>query len=482
MLGSVTPPLIVKPNEGSSGDGVFLCRDRAQARRRVLELLEREPSVVVQPFLDLVSEERWIVLDGRPAAALRQGARPTGRDRRGGPRCSTWPRGPPSAPSGWTGPAPSPRHWPGPRPPRWDLRVAAVDLVHGVDGSLQVLEVNSGLSFEHLVRLEPPSGDRPRWPCTTRRSPWPWSTRHPVRSVHSTRSGPAAATEPTSGWVGPAVPADRLTSGWRPTSMAEALDFLHVDLFQAPRPLFRERRRAWPARWPCWPSWAHPQDRIPVVHVAGTAGKGTVAAGIAAALGGPGLDGRAARLAPRLRPARALLGRWPVVPPDEVVDRLDDVLAAAARWPTTRHGPPTFFEVTLAMALVHFVRRGCDVVVLETGLGGRYDATNTVTRADKVAVITRDRPRPRGGAGPHPGGHRRPEGGHPARRAVRPWCCTTAWPRSTTRWWPRRPRPSGADSTWCRPPPPEPGQVAHLVEDLALVRRGGGRAGSAPGS
>lgn len=47
---------------------------------------------------------------------------------------------------------------------------------------------------------------------------------------------------------------------------------------------------------------------------------------------------------------------------------------------------PSFFEITLTMALVHFQREACTWVVLETGLGGRLDATNVVV--PEIAVIT----------------------------------------------------------------------------------------------
>ncbi len=47
----------------------------------------------------------------------------------------------------------------------------------------------------------------------------------------------------------------------------------------------------------------------------------------------------------------------------------------------------TFFEANTAMALLHFARRGCDVVVLETGMGGRLDATTATAPA--VCVLTR---------------------------------------------------------------------------------------------
>ena len=39
---------------------------------------------------------------------------------------------------------------------------------------------------------------------------------------------------------------------------------------------------------------------------------------------------------------------------------------------------PTMFDVTLVMAILYFKERGCDVMILETGLGGRLDSTNAV--------------------------------------------------------------------------------------------------------
>ncbi|CAN5612375.1 folylpolyglutamate synthase/dihydrofolate synthase family protein [soil metagenome] len=47
---------------------------------------------------------------------------------------------------------------------------------------------------------------------------------------------------------------------------------------------------------------------------------------------------------------------------------------------------PTFFEIATALALQHFQQTGCEVVVLETGMGGRLDATNAITPV--VSVIT----------------------------------------------------------------------------------------------
>src|SRR5205807_1384705 len=48
--------------------------------------------------------------------------------------------------------------------------------------------------------------------------------------------------------------------------------------------------------------------------------------------------------------------------------------------------PPTFFEVGTALGFLHFLRRGCDIAVIEVGLGGRFDSTNVLTPL--VSVIT----------------------------------------------------------------------------------------------
>jgi dihydrofolate synthase/folylpolyglutamate synthase len=70
----------------------------------------------------------------------------------------------------------------------------------------------------------------------------------------------------------------------------------------------------------------------------------------------------------------------------EFAEAVEAVLAA---FPSARStdDPLTFFEFNTAMALWHFARRGIDVAILETGLGGRLDATNAVH--PKVTVVTR---------------------------------------------------------------------------------------------
>jgi len=134
----------------------------------------------------------------------------------------------------------------------------------------------------------------------------------------------------------------------------------------------------------------HPHHAFPVVHVAGTKGKGSTVAMIAAILGEAGLRvGRylsphVHRLEERIAvdgrpiPEADLLRSFAAVVP--AVERLD----AAARRRGMRM--PTWFEVVTAVAFDHFARAKVDIAVLETGLGGRLDATN-VSRP-VVSVIT----------------------------------------------------------------------------------------------
>jgi dihydrofolate synthase/folylpolyglutamate synthase len=123
-----------------------------------------------------------------------------------------------------------------------------------------------------------------------------------------------------------------------------------------------------------------PHHRFPVVHVAGTKGKGSTVAMLTAVLQASGhrvgrymsphVDTLEERICVGDRPISAadLVRAFNVVIP--AVEHMD---RAASR----RGGSgPTWFEVLTAVAFVHFARARVDLAVLETGLGGRLDATN----------------------------------------------------------------------------------------------------------
>jgi len=126
----------------------------------------------------------------------------------------------------------------------------------------------------------------------------------------------------------------------------------------------------------------HPERRLPpVVHVAGTNGKGSTVAMIRAGLETAGFRAHVytsphlARFRERIRVAGGLI--------DE-----DRLVALLERCEATNGGEPiTFFEITTAAALLAFAETPGDFTLLEVGLGGRLDATNVVARP-ALSVIT----------------------------------------------------------------------------------------------
>lgn len=125
----------------------------------------------------------------------------------------------------------------------------------------------------------------------------------------------------------------------------------------------------------------HPERSYRAIHIAGTNGKGSVAAMVERGLRAAGL--RTGRYtSPHLDriEERVALDGQPVDRPtfEAVTEHVLDVIDAAveARALTVT---PTFFEVSTAIAFEIFKRAGIDVAIVEVGLGGRYDATNVLT-------------------------------------------------------------------------------------------------------
>jgi dihydrofolate synthase/folylpolyglutamate synthase len=125
----------------------------------------------------------------------------------------------------------------------------------------------------------------------------------------------------------------------------------------------------------------HPERRLPpVIHIAGTNGKGSVQAMLRAGLEGAGRRVHAytsphlVRFHERIRLAGALISEPALA---EVLDECEAANGGA---------PITYFEITTCAALLAFARTPADHTLLEVGLGGRLDATNVVDPA--LCVIT----------------------------------------------------------------------------------------------
>jgi dihydrofolate synthase/folylpolyglutamate synthase len=132
-----------------------------------------------------------------------------------------------------------------------------------------------------------------------------------------------------------------------------------------------------------------PQEQVPVIHVAGTAGKGTVAAYVSEILAGHGL-GVGTHLSPHVV---HLWERFMVNGGPPASRALDDAFAAVVdaveETQADGLGTPSFFEVVNGLMFRLFATLGLDRVVVEVDLGGRFDSTNVIRRRDKLAVITR---------------------------------------------------------------------------------------------
>jgi dihydrofolate synthase / folylpolyglutamate synthase len=116
----------------------------------------------------------------------------------------------------------------------------------------------------------------------------------------------------------------------------------------------------------------NPQDRIKTIHVAGTNGKGSTAAFLSTILSSAGYkvglftSPHLIRFTERVRINGTEIE-------EEVVVRLAGRVIAAAPAATT------FFELVTALAFLHFAEQQVDLAIMETGMGGRFDATNAAS-------------------------------------------------------------------------------------------------------
>ena len=158
---------------------------------------------------------------------------------------------------------------------------------------------------------------------------------------------------------------------------AEAIRFLYdLRLFGAKFGLENTRKLAYLA--------GDPQNQLRFIHVAGTNGKGSTCAMLESIYREAGLhvglftSPHLVSFRERIQVDRRLISE------DEVIRQVSDIQKLLPQFPDDHQ--PTFFEAITVMALRHFAENKCDLVIWETGLGGRLDATNIVTPL--ASVIT----------------------------------------------------------------------------------------------
>ncbi len=127
----------------------------------------------------------------------------------------------------------------------------------------------------------------------------------------------------------------------------------------------------------------NPQEKLRFIHVAGTNGKGSTCAMLESIYRAAGLrvglftSPHLVSFRERIQVNRQLISESDVV---RLVEELQPLLKHSG------DDHPTFFELATVMALKFFAEQKCDLVIWETGLGGRLDATNIVTPL--ASVIT----------------------------------------------------------------------------------------------
>src|SRR5512145_2257235 len=125
----------------------------------------------------------------------------------------------------------------------------------------------------------------------------------------------------------------------------------------------------------------NPQNKYPIIHVAGTKGKGSVCALCASALQAAGYKVGLYTSPHLLDYCERIQINGEPISHEFMIELVEQIKPAVAKIPKL-----TTFEITTAIAFLAFAKQGCHAAVIEVGLGGRLDATNIVM--PKVSVIT----------------------------------------------------------------------------------------------
>lgn len=127
--------------------------------------------------------------------------------------------------------------------------------------------------------------------------------------------------------------------------------------------------------------FGNPQAKYPIIHVAGTKGKGSVCALCASALQAAGYKVGLYTSPHLLDYCERIQINGEPISHEQMVELVEEIKPAIAKIPKL-----TTFEITTALGFLAFARNNVNAAVIEVGLGGRLDATNIVT--PKVSVIT----------------------------------------------------------------------------------------------
>ena len=131
-----------------------------------------------------------------------------------------------------------------------------------------------------------------------------------------------------------------------------------------------------------------PQDKIKVIHIAGTSGKGSTASYLSKLLSEQGFK-VGLTVSPHLKDIRERVQvNSELISKKDFVRNLNDIIPFVEEVKEGPLGAPTYFEIMVSLMFYTFYKSNVDYAVIECGLGGLYDGTNAVHSSNKVAVIT----------------------------------------------------------------------------------------------
>ena len=133
----------------------------------------------------------------------------------------------------------------------------------------------------------------------------------------------------------------------------------------------------------------NPQNKIKIVHVAGTSGKGSTSYFTSIILKSLGFK-VGLHLSPHLLDVRE---RFQInnrlTSKKKFCFYLNKLVPYVEVVKKSRYGSPTYFEILVVLAFLIFFEEKVDYAVIETGLGGLYDATNTINNKNKLVILTK---------------------------------------------------------------------------------------------
>lgn len=135
----------------------------------------------------------------------------------------------------------------------------------------------------------------------------------------------------------------------------------------------------------------NPDRGMKYIHITGTAGKGTVTNMIHEILNVSGKNVGSFTSPFVTTSIEKIKVKDSYISPDELADIVEYLKPFIDKaYLTGPYGRPSYFEIFLAIAFIYFKQQKCEYVVLEVGLGGRYDATNVIEKAVATAITTID--------------------------------------------------------------------------------------------